>query len=144
MLGKLVGQAKIIDALLYGCGRRPMEGLRLRIKDVDFDRNVIIVRDGKGGKDRVVMLPRSLAPAPKDQFTQSHALWMQDRAQQLPGVEVPHALDARYPKVGQTWNWHWVFPQANVSTDPRSKIVAATMPMIRPFNAPSSTPCRRP
>lgn len=123
VLGKLDGQHKLLASLLYGCGLRLLEGLRLRVKDVDFDRNVIIVRDAKGGKDRVVMLPHSLVPALKDQFLQSHALWTQDRAQQLPGVEMPHALDAKYPKAGQTWGWHWVFAQSTVSTDPRSRVV---------------------
>ena len=123
VLDKLEGQHKLLASLLYGCGMRLMEGLRLRVKDVDFDRKVIIVRDGKGGKDRVVMLPQSLLPAIKDQFAQSHALWAQDRAMHLPGVEMPHALDAKYPKAGQTWSWHWVFAQATVSTDLRSNIV---------------------
>jgi len=123
VLGKLEGTHKLLASLLYGCGMRLMEDLRLRVKDVDFDRNVIIVRDGKGGKDRVVMLPKSIVPALQDQFLQSHTLWAHDRAQQLPGVEIPHALDAKYPKAGQTWAWHWVFAQATVSTDPRSKTV---------------------
>jgi len=123
MLSKLEGTHKLLASLLYGCGMRLMEGLRLRVKDVDFDRKVIIVRDGKGGKDRVVMLPQSIVPALQDQFRQSHTLWAQDRAQQLPGVEMPHALDAKYPRAGQTWAWHWVFAQATVSTDPRSKTV---------------------
>lgn len=123
VLGKLDGQHKLLASLLYGCGMRLMEGLRLRVKDVDFDRKVIIVRDGEGGKDRVVMLPQSLVAALKDQFAQSHALWAQDRAIQLPGVEMPFALDAKYPKAGQTWSWHWVFAQATLSTDPRSKTV---------------------
>lgn len=123
VLSKLDGSHKLLASLLYGCGMRLMEGLRLRVKDVDFDRNVIIVRDAKGGKDRVVMLPHSIAPALQDQFRQSHALWAQDRAQLLPGVELPHALEAKYPKAGQTWAWHWVFAQATVSTDPRSKTV---------------------
>ena len=123
VLGKLDGQHKLLASLLYGCGMRLMEGLRLRVKDVDFDRKVIIVRDGKGNKDRVVMLPQSLIPALKDQLAQSHALWAQDRVAQLPGAEMPHALDANYPKAGQTWSWHWVFAQSTLSTDPRSKTV---------------------
>ena len=75
LLGKLEGQHKLLASLLYGCGLRLMEGLRLRVKDVDFDRSVVIVRDAKGGKDRVVMLPHSIVPALKDQFRQSHVLW---------------------------------------------------------------------
>ena|GEM_PF-4368862 len=91
VLGKLDGQHKLLASLLYGCGMRLMEGLRLRVKDVDFDRKVSIVRDGKGGKDRVVMLPQSLVPALKDQFAQSHALWAQDRADSgyVPGSKIP-------------------------------------------------------
>ncbi len=73
VLEKLDGQHKLLASLLYVCGMRLMEGLRLRVKGVDFDRNVIIVRDGKGGKHRVVMLPKSLVPALKGQFAQSHA-----------------------------------------------------------------------
>ena len=123
LLSQLDGQHKLLASLLYGCGMRLMEGLRLRIKDVDFDRKVIIVREAKGGKDRVVMLPSSVVEPLKYQCRLSHDLWTLDRAAQLPGVEMPHALDAKYPKAGQTWAWHWVFAQAALSTDPRSKTV---------------------
>jgi integron integrase len=123
LLSNLAGQHKLLASLLYGCGMRLMEGLRLRIKDVDFDRKVIIVREAKGGKDRVVMLPGSLVEALKHQCRSSHDLWTQDRAAQIPGVEMPYALDARYPKAGQRWAWHWVFAQATLSTDPRSKTI---------------------
>lgn len=122
VLDHLDGQHKLFAALLYGCGLRLMEGLRLRVKDVDFDHHVIVVRDGKGGKDRVVMLPRTLVPALKDPLNQSRLLWAQDRAAQVPGVEMPHVLDAKYPRAGQTWGWHWVFAQATLSTDPRSGV----------------------
>lgn len=77
-----------------------MEGMRLRIKDVDFDRQVIIVRDAKGGKDRVVMLPRSLVAALRLQLQVARALWEADRRAQRGGVETPHALEQKYPKVG--------------------------------------------
>ena len=93
----------LLARLLYGTGMRLMEGVRLRIKDVDFDRHVIIVRDAKGGKDRVVMLPRTLAPALRMQLLAARAQWEADRQAQRGGVEVPHALDAKYPKVGHTW-----------------------------------------
>ncbi len=80
LLGKLEGQHKLRASLLYGCGIRLMEGLRLRIKDVDFDRKVIIVREAKGGKDRVMLLPSILLEALKHQCRLSHDLWVQDRA----------------------------------------------------------------
>jgi Phage integrase family len=93
LLSQLDGQHKLLASLLYGCGMRLMEGLRLRIKDVDFDRKLIIVREPKGGKDRVVMLSSSLLEPLKNQCRLSHDLWAQDRAAQVPGVEMPYALD---------------------------------------------------
>lgn len=82
---------------------RLMEGMRLRVKDVDFDRQVIIVRDAKGGKDRVVMLPRSLVAALRMQLLAARALWEADRVAQRGGVETPNALEKNYPKVGYSW-----------------------------------------
>jgi integron integrase len=105
ILAAMDGQTGLIARLLYGTGMRLMEGLRLRIKDVDFDRHVIIVRQAKGNKDRVVMLPRSLVPALRLQMMASRTLWEADRHAQRPGVEVPDALAAKYPKIGQTWGW---------------------------------------
>ena len=109
--------------LLYGTGMRILEGLRLRTKDVDFERGAIIVREAKGNKDRVVMLPTSLRDAMKQQLRLSHALWETDRAANVPGVETPNALAVKYPHAGESWGWHWVFPQATLSTDPRTKTV---------------------
>jgi integron integrase len=108
--------------LLYGTGMRLMEGIRLRVKDVDFDRHVIIVREAKGGKDRVVMLPRSLVAAMRRQLLAARAVWETDRQAQRGGVETPHALEQKYPKVGQTWGWFWMFPSPTLSIDPRSGV----------------------
>ena len=77
--------------------------MRLRVKDVDFDRHVIIVREAKGNKDRVVMLPRSLAPALRQQMMAARALWQADRQAQRASVQVPDALEVKYPRLGQTW-----------------------------------------
>ncbi|MBS3911209.1 MAG: integron integrase [Hydrogenophaga sp.] len=118
----LEGELALLAKLLYGTGMRLMEGLRLRIKDVDFDRQVIIVREAKGGKDRVVMLPRSLAPALHEQLLRARAVWGADRQAQRGGVETPHALEQKYPKVGQTWAWFWLFPSPSFSVDPRSGV----------------------
>ena len=101
---------------------RLMEGMRLRVKDVDFDRNVIIVRDAKGGKDRVVMLPRSLAPALRLQLLAARSQWEADRQAQRGGVETPHALEQKYPKVGYTWAWFWLFQSPTLSIDPRTGV----------------------
>jgi integron integrase len=122
LLAQLQGEAALLGRLLYGTGMRLMEGLRLRVKDVDFDRHVIIVREAKGGKDRVVMLPRSLAPAMRHQMLAARAQWEADRQAQRGGVETPHALSAKYPQVGHTWGWFWMFPSPTLSIDPRSGV----------------------
>ena len=98
---------------------RLMEGLRLRVKDVDFDRQVLVVREAKGGKDRVVMLPRSLHEAMKAQVVRARAVWTHARQVGYPGVEVPDALGVKYPDLGRRWGWFWVFPAPKQSVDPR-------------------------
>lgn len=122
LLAHMDGQTALLARLLYGTGMRLMEGMRLRIKDVDFDRHVIIVREAKGGKDRVVMMPHLLAPALRLQLLASRAQWEADRQAQRGGVETPHALEQKYPKVGHTWGWFWMFPSPTLSIDPRSGV----------------------
>jgi integron integrase len=122
LLAHMDGQTALLARLLYGTGMRLMEGMRLRIKDVDIDRHVIIVREAKGGKDRVVMMPRSLAPALRLQLLAARAQWEADRQAQRGGVETPHALEQKYPKVGHTWGWFWMFPSPTLSIDPRSGV----------------------
>jgi integron integrase len=112
---------QLFAQLLYGTGMRLMEGLRLRVKDIDFERRAIVVREGKGGKDRVVMLPASLEPALREQLTRAHRLWAADRSAGVPGVELPDALARKYPRAAVSWAWFWVFPQATLSVDPRSR-----------------------
>jgi hypothetical protein len=96
-----------------------LEGLRLRVKDIDFARRAIVVREGKGGKDRVVMLPASLEQALRAQLAAAHVVWSADRAAGVAGVEVPNALDRKYRGAPFSWMWFWVFPQAALSVDPR-------------------------
>ena len=122
VLANMDGITELLARLLYGTGMRLMEAMRLRVKDVDFDRLAIIVREAKGGKDRVVMLPRSLAPALRQQMLSARALWEADRQAQRGGVETPHALEAKYPKVGYTWGWFWMFPSPTLSIDPRTGV----------------------
>lgn len=110
----------LLARLLYGTGLRLIEALRLRVKDLDFDRRALVVREGKGAKDRVVMLPSSLEPALHDQLAEAHRLWSADRAGGLAGVHLPHALARKYPRAAQSWAWFWIFPQAQPSIDPRS------------------------
>ena len=118
LLAFMEGETALIARLLYGTGMRLMEGVSLRVKDVDFARNVIVVREGKGAKDRVVMLPRSLVEPLREQLRASRRFWEADRAAQRAGVATPWALDAKYPRAGQTWGWHWVFPSPTLSVDP--------------------------
>lgn len=122
LLGGVDDHHRLICQILYGAGLRLMECLSLRVKDLDFERRTIIVRQGKGGKDRVVMLPSTLVTALKTQLNHSRSLWAQDRAQSLPGVHVPDALNRKYPRAGESWAWHWVFPSPTLSTDPRTSI----------------------
>lgn len=121
VLAALPEQHRLFGQLLYGTGLRLLEALRLRVKDLDFERRAIIVREGKGGKDRVVMLPASLEQPLREQLAAGHALWSADRAAGVPGVQLPHALARKYPRADQSWAWFWVFPQATLSDDPRGE-----------------------
>lgn len=123
LLSRIDGEIGLVARLLYGTGMRLLEGLRLRVKDVDFDRNVIVVRQAKGNKDRVVMLPRSLAVELQRQVLTARAMWEADRANGRGGVEVPHALEAKYPQVGSSWGWFWVFPSPTLAKDPHSGVI---------------------
>ncbi len=115
------GVTGLLARLLYGTGMRLLEGVRLRIKDIDFVRQIIIVRDGKGGKDRVVMLPRALDAALRTQLRAARELWHGDREQGRCGVYLPHALAAKYQRAAESWAWFWMFPAAAISSDPRSE-----------------------
>jgi integron integrase len=112
---------QLFAQLLYGTGMRLMEGLRLRVKDIDFERRAIVVREGKGGKDRIVMLPAALEAPLRTQLAQAHRLWAADRAAGVAGVQLPHALARKYPRAAVSWAWFWVFPQATLSVDPRER-----------------------
>ena len=123
VVGALAGMEAIIGRLLYGCGLRLMECLRLRIKDVDVEAGVLTVRGGKGDKDRVVELPERLREALREQKTYARSLWEADRRAGLAGVEMPHAFDVKSPRAGEQWVWCWLFPADHVSVDPRSGTV---------------------
>ena len=119
----LQGEHRLFARLLYGTGMRINEALQLRVKDIDFSHKAIIVRHGKGGKDRVVMLPASLKVGLREQLTNARAFWDADQAADRAGVYMPYALDRKYPRAGASWSWVWVFPQAAHSTDPQSGVV---------------------
>ena len=123
LLNQMDGTYQLLSRLLYGTGMRLMEAVRLRVKDIDFDYRQIIVRAGKGNKDRVTMLPETLVEDINNQLIHSRNLFDIDRDHNTPGVEKPDALDRKYPNAGKEWPWHWVFPSHRLSTDPRSRIV---------------------
>jgi len=113
----------LVVRLLYGTGMRLLEGLRLRVKDIDFVRREIVIRDGKGGKDRVTMLPESLADRLKAHIRVVKAQHDADLAQGRGEVWLPGALAVKYPKAPWDWGWQYVFPATGFSVDPRSGAV---------------------
>lgn len=123
VLANLDGTFGLMARILYGAGLRLMECIRLRVKDVDFERGSITVRSGKGDKDRVTILPTTVRDPLQQHLQRVKRLFVADRADGLPGVELPFALSTKSPNAGTTWAWQWVFPAKNVSTDPRSGIV---------------------
>lgn len=120
VLDRLRGVHALIGRLLYGTGMRVMEGMRLRVKDVDFDRCEILIRDGKGRKDRVTVLPRSIVPRLRKQLDLAHALHEKDLVAGYGAVWVPFALARKYPPAARDWGWQYVFPAEERSRDPRS------------------------
>jgi integron integrase len=122
LLQAMTGTPRLVAALLYGSGLRLMEALRLRVQDVDLEYGQILIRDGKGGKDRHTVLPERLRQGLTRQLEQARGTFEQDRANGVPGVELPSALARKYPTAGLEWRWQWVFPAQSLSTDPRSGV----------------------
>jgi integron integrase len=104
-------------ATMYGTGMRLLECCRLRVKDVDFERRHIVVREGKGSKDRVTMLPDSLREPLTQQLDSAKAMHQADLASNAGWVELPHALNRKYPNAGREWGWQWVFPATRFYRD---------------------------
>jgi integron integrase len=113
----------LIGRLLYGTGMRVMEGMRLRVKDMDFARREILIRDGKGYKDRVTVLPRAIESSLREQLEHAGNLHRRDLAAGFGGVWLPYALARKYPQADREWAWQYVFPAAARSRDARTGIV---------------------
>lgn len=143
VLARLQGEHQLLARLLYGTGLRIAEALSLRVKDIDFAQRAIYVRQGKGGKDRVVMLPQSLVLPLREQLGRVRQVWAADVESGHAGVELPYALERKYPRAGASWGWFWVFPQDHQSTDPAAASFAGTISTTRPFSARSSARFRR-
>ena len=120
LLAVLDGHVWLMAALLYGTGMRLLECVRLRVKDVDFGRNEILVRDGKGGKDRRVPLPQRLQTPLADAVERVRVLHEHDMTEGIGEVWLPHALARKFPNAGYELGWQYVFPSPRRSTDPRS------------------------
>jgi integron integrase len=121
VLGHLKGDKWLMGSLMYGAGLRLMECLRLRVQDVDFARNEILVRDGKGAKDRITMLPQSLAVPLRDHLQKVKTIHEKDLGAGWGHVQMPYALDRKYPNAPKDWRWQWVFPQENRWINPQTK-----------------------
>ncbi|MFZ5863106.1 MAG: integron integrase [Nitrospirota bacterium] len=122
VLNHIEGVAALMARLLYGSGLRLMECCQLRVKDLDFDYRQITVRDGKGAKDRVTMLPASLVEPIKGHLPSVKALHERDLAEGFGAVYLPNALERKYPNANREWGWQYVFPASHRSVDPRSGV----------------------
>ena len=120
VLERMEGTYGLMARLLYGTGMRLMECARLRVKDVDFARREILIREGKGGKDRVTMLPEALVVPLKEHLSKRRRLYESDLAKGMAGVYLPDALARKYPNSATGWGWQYVFPSGSYSVDPRS------------------------
>jgi integron integrase len=119
IFGYLHGTPRLMTGLLYGSGLRLMECVRLRVKDIDFGYLRITVRDGKGAKDRITMLPVKLAEPLRQQLVKVQAQHGQDLAEGLGAIYLPEALARKYPKAAREWCWQYTFPSNRLSVDPR-------------------------
>ena len=120
LLSMMEGRTWLMASLLYGTGMRLMECLRLRVKDVDFARNEILIRNGKGGKDRHTMLPRALEGPLQREIARARVLHRQDLAEGFGETPLPDALSRKYPQAGREFGWQFVFAADRRSVDPRS------------------------
>jgi integron integrase len=121
ILSRLSGTNWIIANLLYGAGLRLTEALRLRVKDLDFGYNQIVVRDGKGAKDRFTVMPEKLIEPLRKQLAEAKAIHERDLNIGLGQVEMPFALAKKYPNAASDWNWQYVFPSKTLSLNPRTQ-----------------------
>ncbi len=120
ILERMDGTYGLMARLLYGTGMRIMECCRLRVQDVDFDRREILIRNGKGAKDRVTMLPAAVVPLLQAHLAKRRRLFEDDEAKGMSEVFLPDALERKYPSASSDWGWQYVFCSGSYSVDPRS------------------------
>jgi len=122
MIDSITGIFQLIVKLLYGCGLRGIECVRLRIKDIDFEMNQVVVRSGKGQKDRITMLPEDVKPALKEHLKYVKKMHEKDLSYGFGSVYLPNALAKKYKNAPKEWGWQYVFPSKTLSVDPRSGV----------------------
>jgi integron integrase len=120
LLSHMTGTKRVMAELMYATGARIIELIRLRVKDIDFERNLITIREGKNAKDRTVPLPSELAEDLRQQLAETKALHDKDLAEGFGEVYLPHALEKKYPNAAKEWCWQYLFPSVKRSIDPRS------------------------
>jgi integron integrase len=120
---QLSGTSKLMAMVIYGGGLRLQECLQLRIKDIDIEQNILIVRSGKGDKDRRTVLPEAIKDDLIRHLAEIRSVYDQDRRDGIEGVWLPGALEKKYPNAGKEWSWFWLFPSKSLSIDPRSNVV---------------------
>ena len=120
---RMEGTHALMARLMYGTGMRLAECLELRVKDIELNRCEVVVREGKGAKDRITMFPRTLVEPMTAHLAVVKLTFERDRINRVPGVQLPHALERKKPGAARTWGWHWVFPQDHLSRDPRSGVL---------------------
>ena len=123
LFAEMSGTSRMMAELMYGAGLRLTELLRLRVKDVDLERLQLAVHAGKGNKDRLTMIPRSLETRLREHRARLRELHRKDKEAGLPGVYLPEALERKWPKAGEKFEWFWFFPSRNTMCDPRSGLV---------------------
>ena len=122
LLAQMQGVHALIARLMYGTGMRLTECLSLRVKDLGLERREVLIREGKGAKDRITMFPESLVEEMQAHLKAVRVVYEADRAADVPGVELPFAFARKNRSAGVSWGWHWVFPQDHLSLDPRTRI----------------------
>lgn len=113
----------LMAKLIYGCGLRLQECLQLRVKDIDFEQSVVIIRSGKGDKDRRNVLPEAVKEELVTHVNEIRVLYKKDKEAKLNGVQLSGALERKYPNAGKEWGWFWLFPSQSLSIDPRTNIL---------------------
>ena len=120
LLSHFSGVHLLQSKIMYGCGLRISDCFRLRVKDLDFDNSSVQVNDSKGGKSRLLMMPKTIRATLRDQLSKARTLYDEDRAKDMAGVWMPTALESKAPAWGKSWDWFWVFPAAKMALDPRT------------------------